>query len=44
MPFLPSIQHDDKVPHVLARFNTGTGLPLIEFHERTYARRLPTHR
>jgi uncharacterized peroxidase-related enzyme len=33
MPFLPSIQVDDKVPHVLAKFNTGTGRPLIEYHE-----------
>jgi len=34
MPFLPSIQNEDKVPHVLAKFNTGTGRPLIEFHEK----------
>jgi len=33
MPFLPDIKHDDKVPHVLARFNTGTGRPLVEYHE-----------
>ena len=33
MPFLSSISHDDKVPHVLAKFNTGTGRPLIEYHE-----------
>ena len=33
MPFLPSVNVDDKVPHVLAKFNTGTGRPLIEFHE-----------
>ncbi len=33
MPFLPTIKDDDKVPHVLARFNTGTGLPLLNFHE-----------
>ena len=33
MPFLPSVGHDDKVPHVLAKFNTGTGRPLIEYHE-----------
>jgi hypothetical protein len=34
MPFLPSIADEDKVPHVLAKFNTGTGRPLIEFHEQ----------
>jgi uncharacterized peroxidase-related enzyme len=33
MPFLPSVAREDKVPHVLAKFNTGTGRPLIEFHE-----------
>lgn len=33
MPFLPSVNLDDKVPHVLAKFNTGTGRPLIEYHE-----------
>jgi uncharacterized peroxidase-related enzyme len=33
MPFLPSLNVDDKVPHVLAKFNTGTGRPLIEYHE-----------
>lgn len=33
MPFLSSIKDDDKVPHVLAKFNTGTGRPLLEFHE-----------
>jgi len=33
MPFLPAINVEDKVPHVLAKFNTGTGRPLIEFHE-----------
>ena len=33
MPFLPSLDHADKVPHVLAKFNTGTGRPLIEYHE-----------
>lgn len=34
MPFLPSVNVDDKVPHVLAKFNTGTGRPLVEFHEK----------
>jgi AhpD family alkylhydroperoxidase len=37
MPFLPSIQREDKVPHVLSKFNakygTRTERPLIEFHE-----------
>jgi len=33
MPFLPSVKVDDKVPHVLSKFNTGTGRPLIEYHE-----------
>ena len=33
MPFLPSVAKEDKVPHVLAKFNTGTGRPLIEYHE-----------
>lgn len=33
MPFLPSVDVEDKVPHVLAKFNTGTGRPLVEFHE-----------
>lgn len=33
MPFLPSITEEDKVPHVLAKFNTGTGKPLLEYHE-----------
>jgi uncharacterized peroxidase-related enzyme len=33
MPFLPSINVDDKVPHALAKFNTGTGRPLVEYHE-----------
>ncbi|MBI4521497.1 MAG: peroxidase-related enzyme [Gemmatimonadetes bacterium] len=33
MPFLPSVGPEDKVPHVLGKFNTGTGKPLIEYHE-----------
>lgn len=33
MPFFPSVGKEDKVPHVLAKFNTGTGRPLIEYHE-----------
>lgn len=33
MPFLPSINHDDKVPHVLAKFQNGTQIPLLDFHQ-----------
>ena len=33
MPFFPSVAAEDNVPHVLAKFNTGTGRPLIEYHE-----------
>lgn len=33
MPFLPTIGPEDKVPHVLSKFNTGTGRPLMEFHQ-----------
>lgn len=33
MPFLPSIGKEDKVPHVLAKFQNGTQMPLLEFHE-----------
>ena len=33
MAFIESIPPRAKVPHVLARFNTGTGRPLVEFHE-----------
>jgi uncharacterized peroxidase-related enzyme len=33
MPFFSRIKDDDKVPHVLAKFNTGTGRPLLDFHE-----------
>ncbi len=33
MPFLKSLDEHDKVPHVLGKFNTGTGRPLIEYHE-----------
>ena len=37
MPFLPSIDREDKVPHVLGKFNAAYGTrverPLIEFHE-----------
>jgi uncharacterized peroxidase-related enzyme len=32
MPFLPSIDREDKVPHVLAKFQNGTQMPLLEFH------------
>jgi len=33
MPFLPSIAAEDKVPHVLAKFQNGTQIPLLEFHQ-----------
>jgi hypothetical protein len=33
MPFLPSIDTEDKVPHVLAKFQNGTQMPLLEFHQ-----------
>lgn len=37
MPFLPSINHEDKVPHVLATFNSKYGTrverPLIDLHQ-----------
>lgn len=34
MPFLPSIDKEDKVPHVLGKFSTGTGRPLLDFHQK----------
>lgn len=37
MPFLPSIDREDKVPHVLGRFNAKYGTrverTLIDFHQ-----------
>ena len=33
MPFLPSLEDDDQVPHALAKFQNGTQIPLLEFHE-----------
>jgi len=33
MPFLPSIEKEDKVPHVLAKFQNGTQRPLLDFHQ-----------
>ncbi len=33
MPFLSSLRAEDQVPHVLARFDRGTGRPLLEYHE-----------
>lgn len=33
MPFLESIDERDKVPHVLAQFDNGTGRPLIDLHQ-----------
>lgn len=37
MPFLDSIAHDDKVPHVLGKFSaqgSTAGRPLIDFHQK----------
>ncbi len=33
MPFLPSLDHADKVPHVWAKFQNGTQMPIIQFHQ-----------
>lgn len=33
MPFFPSIGAEDKVPHVLAKFQNGTQIPLLDFHQ-----------
>jgi uncharacterized peroxidase-related enzyme len=33
MTFFPSLGDDAGVPHALAKFNTGTGKPLLEFHD-----------
>ena len=33
MPFLPSLEHEDKVPHALAKFQNGTQRPLLQFHQ-----------
>jgi hypothetical protein len=33
MPFLGSINVDDRVPDALWKFNSRTGRPLIEYHE-----------
>ena len=33
MPFFPSISNEDKVPHALAKFNTGIERPLIHLHQ-----------
>jgi len=33
MPFVTRLNNTDKVPHALAAFNTGTGRPLVEYHE-----------
>jgi uncharacterized peroxidase-related enzyme len=33
MPFLTSLDAEDKVGDALGRFNTGTSRPLIEYHE-----------
>ena len=33
MPFLPSIDREDKVPHALAKFQNGSQMPLLELHQ-----------
>ena len=33
MTFFPSLSDDAGVPHALEAFNTGTGKPLLEFHD-----------
>ena len=33
MPFLPSLEHEDKVPHAMAKFQNGTQRPLLQFHQ-----------
>ena len=44
MPFLPSLDHADKVPHVLAKFDTGTGRPLHRVSaERCCGASAPVH-
>ncbi len=33
MPFLPSLENEDKVPHAMAKFQNGTQRPLLQFHQ-----------
>jgi uncharacterized peroxidase-related enzyme len=33
MPFLSGIDHEDKVPHVLAKYRNGSQIPLLELHQ-----------
>ncbi len=33
MPFLPSLETEDKVPHAFAKFNTGIERPIIDMHQ-----------
>jgi len=33
MPFLPTLDNEDKVPHAFAKFNTGIERPLIDLHQ-----------
>ncbi len=33
MPFLPSLEHEDKVPHAMAKFQNGTQRPIMLFHQ-----------
>ena len=34
MPFFPSLNHEDKVPHAWAKFNTGIERPMIDLHQK----------
>ena len=33
MPFFPSLEAEDKVPHAFAKFNTGIERPMIDLHQ-----------
>ena len=33
MPFLPSLEYEDKVPHAMAKFQNGTQRPIMLFHQ-----------
>ena len=34
MPFFPSIDDEDKVPHAFAKFNIGIERPLVDLHQK----------